>query len=75
MVASIGSRVAVTDERKACHINLDLHYPAGFQYNVFNTEFRGYADIPSGVTGVQQATYYFSGCMYTSSRRTTVLCV
>jgi len=60
-VASIGPGVAVTDNRLNCQLNLDLEYPAGFQYSVLGTEFRGYAGLDAGVTGVQQATYYFSG--------------
>jgi hypothetical protein len=62
MVASIGSGVAVTENRKNCQINLNLQYPAGFQYSILSTTFRGYASIAKGVTGLQQATYYFSGC-------------
>jgi Domain of unknown function (DUF4360) len=64
MVASIGTGVAVTENRKNCQINLDLRYPSGFTYSVLNTQFRGYADLAAGVTGVQSATYYFSGCTY-----------
>jgi len=60
-VASIGPGVAITDNRLNCQLNIDLQYPAGFQYSVLGTVFRGYAGLDKGVTGVQQATYYFSG--------------
>jgi hypothetical protein len=62
-VASIGPGIAITESRLNCQINLDLEYPTGFQYSILNTDFRGYAGLDKGVTGVQQATYYFSGCM------------
>jgi hypothetical protein len=61
MVASIGPGVPITDERVNCQLNIDLEYPSGFQYSILSTEFRGYAGLDSGVTGTQEATYYFSG--------------
>jgi len=70
-VASIGPGVAVTENRLNCQINLDLEYPSGFQYSVLNTEFRGYAAMDKGVTGVQEATYYFSGATAQASTQTT----
>jgi len=70
-VASIGPGVAVTNNRLNCQLNLDLQYPAGFQYSVLGTEFRGYAGLDAGVTGVQQATYYFSGSSTQVSTSTT----
>lgn len=60
-VASIGPGVAVTENRKNCQINLDLAYPSGFQYSIFNTVYRGYVGIDAGVTARQQSTFYFSG--------------
>jgi len=60
-VASIGPGVAITETRKNCQLNLDLHYPGGFQYSVFSTIYRGYVSLDKGVTARQSATYYFSG--------------
>jgi hypothetical protein len=62
-VASIGPGVAVTSNRVNCQLNINLKYPSGFQYSILGTEFRGYSKLDKGVTGVQSATYYFSGCM------------
>lgn len=70
-VASIGPGVPVTDERLNCQLNLDLEYPSGFQYSILNTEFRGYAGLDAGVTGVQAATYYFSGSTAQAMTSTT----
>jgi len=71
MVASIGTGVPVTENRKNCQLNIDLQYPSGFQYSVLSTEFRGYAALAAGVNGVQQATYYFSGSSAQASTSTT----
>ncbi|EHK97611.1 hypothetical protein M7I_6622 [Glarea lozoyensis 74030] len=60
-VASIGPGVATTESRKFCQINLQLHYPQGFQYSIMSTIYRGYAALDAGVSGTQEATYYFSG--------------
>jgi hypothetical protein len=60
-VASIGPGVSATENRKNCQLNLDLQYPSGFQYSIFATTFRGYTAMDAGVSGVQKATYYFSG--------------
>lgn len=63
-VASIGPGVAITENRKNCQLDIDLQYPSGFQYSVFNADYRGYAALDANVTGTQQSTYYFSGRMY-----------
>jgi len=60
-VASIGPGVAVAQSRKNCQLNLDLRYPSGFQYSIFNTAYRGYVGLDAGVTGQQATTFYFSG--------------
>lgn len=60
-VASIGPGVAITESRKNCQLNIDLEYPSGFQYSIFSQVYRGYVELDAGVTGLQEATYYFSG--------------
>ncbi|OCL04504.1 hypothetical protein AOQ84DRAFT_116170 [Glonium stellatum] len=60
-VASIGPSISVTESRKNCQLNVDITYPGGFQYSVFSADYRGYAAIDKGVTGVLKSTYYFSG--------------
>jgi len=70
-VASIGPGISVTAGRLNCQLNVDLQYPSGFQYSVLGTTFRGYAGLDKGVSGVQQATYYFSGSSTQVSTSTT----
>lgn len=60
-IASIGPGIAVTEQRKNCQLNVDIQYPGGFQYSVLSADYRGYAAIDKGVTGVLKSTYYFSG--------------
>ena len=60
-VASLGKGISITESRKNCQLNIDLLYPAGFQYSIFSADYRGYVAIDKGVTGTQKSTYYFSG--------------
>jgi len=60
-IASIGPGIAVTEQRKNCQLNIALNYPGGFQYSVLSADYRGYAALQKGVSGVLKSTYYFSG--------------
>lgn len=60
-VASIGPGVAFVERRKNCNINVKLHYPSGYQYTLYQTDYTGYADIEKGVTAKQQSEYWFAG--------------
>lgn len=47
-VASSGRGVPVTDQRKNCQVNLDLHYPQGWQYSIAEVDYRGFVALPAG---------------------------
>lgn len=70
-VASIGPGIPATQTRLNCQLNIDLQYPSGFQYSILGTQFRGYAGLDKGVTGIQSANYYFSGSPTQVSTSTT----
>jgi len=61
LIAAVGPGVPVTQHRKNCQITLDIHYPGGFQFSIFKADYRGYAQLDAGITGLQKSTYYFSG--------------
>ncbi len=60
-VASSGTGVPVTEQRKNCQVNVNLRYPQGWSYSVVSVDYRGYAQLPAGVTATQKANYYFAG--------------
>ena len=60
-IAQIGPGTMPTDHRKNCQINLDVHYPGGWQFSLFSVDYRGFEALDAGITGNQLATYYFSG--------------
>lgn len=60
-IAESGKTVSASKNRKNCQLNVKLHFPQGWQFSVFKADYRGYAQVPKGITGVCKATYYFSG--------------
>jgi len=70
-VAQIGPGTLPADHRKNCQVNLDVHYPGGWQFSLFSVDYRGFENIDRGVTGHQAATYYFSGQTSQISAATT----
>ncbi|KUJ11427.1 uncharacterized protein LY89DRAFT_225543 [Mollisia scopiformis] len=59
--AAVGSNASVTDQRKACQINISLNYPAGLQFTLVNSTYSGYANLGYGVNGTHNLSMYFSG--------------
>ena len=57
--ASQGSGVAARLRQVNCNIAINLLVPQGFSFSLFEAEYRGYADLPSGLRGVQTTTYAF----------------
>jgi hypothetical protein len=60
-IASQGTGVPVTNNRKNCQISLNLHLPVGIQVSVGTVDYRGYVQLPAGVTATQGAIYSFVG--------------
>lgn len=60
-IAEIGPGLPLSGARKNCQINLNMHYPQGFQYSVLSSDYRGYIRLDRGVSATQRANYYFSG--------------
>jgi len=70
-IVDVGPGISISKNRANCQINVDLHYPAGFQWSIYTQDYRGYASLDKGVTGLQKATYYFSGMSQQASTSTT----
>lgn len=62
-MAQTGPGTTPAQGRSFCQINMLLDYPAGFQYSVLSTTYRGYVNLDAGVSGTLGALYYFSGRM------------
>jgi hypothetical protein len=60
-LAQVGVGAKPTDFRKNCQISLKVHVPQGFTYGVAQADYRGFAHLVKGATGLQRANYYFQG--------------
>lgn len=60
-LAQTGPQSAPTDIRKNCQLALRVHVPQGFTFAIAQADYRGFADLASGATGMEQANYYFQG--------------
>jgi uncharacterized protein DUF4360 len=67
-LAEVGVGASPTDFRKNCQLNLGVHIPQGFTYAIASVDYRGYAYLADGATGIQQAQYYFQGDSQTAAQ-------
>lgn len=66
-VAQAGADIPRTDFRKNCQLTVDVVVPPGQTYAVVTADYRGYAYLEPGATGLQKANYYFQGMPETQS--------
>ncbi len=57
-VASSGHGVPVTEGRKNCQLNLNLHLPSGSGQFCAAVTYRGYVQLPAGMQAESKAVYY-----------------
>jgi hypothetical protein len=60
-VASTGPGVAIGEGRKNCQINVNLNIPGGWSFSIATVDYRGYVQLPAGMTAEQKSIYYFQG--------------
>jgi hypothetical protein len=60
-IAETGPGISLTESRKNCQVNVTIHIPQGFTFAIASVDYRGSADIPSGASGLEKATYFFQG--------------
>jgi hypothetical protein len=70
-LAKVGGTSLPTDFRKNCQLNLIVHVPHGFTYAIMSTDYRGFASLEPGSSGVEKASYYFQGSPATAFRTHT----
>ncbi|MBO8184104.1 DUF4360 domain-containing protein [Streptomyces spirodelae] len=66
-LAQVGPNSKPTDRRKNCQLNLIVHVPQGFTYAIVSADYRGYAYLQPGASGLQKASYYFQGSSDTAA--------
>jgi hypothetical protein len=64
--AQAGGASDPTDFRKNCQINLGVHVPQGFTYAIAGADYRGFAHLEAGASGMEKANYYHQGMAQTT---------
>jgi len=67
-LAQVGVGSTPTGFRKNCQLNILVHVPQGFTYAVARADYRGFASLAAGATGMQRSSYYFQGSPNTDIR-------
>ncbi|TYK46795.1 DUF4360 domain-containing protein [Actinomadura decatromicini] len=60
-LAQAGGGSKPTDFRKNCQLNLRVHVPQGFTYAIAGADYRGFASLADGASGLERASYYHQG--------------
>ena len=60
-LAQVGVGSVPTDFRKNCQLNILVHVPQGFTYAIASANYRGFASLAAGATGLERANYFFQG--------------
>jgi hypothetical protein len=60
-IAWAGAGTDPTDFRKNCQLNLQIHVPQGFTYAIARADYRGFAQLRRGASGLHRTAYYFQG--------------
>jgi hypothetical protein len=60
-IAEIGPGISVREARKNCQISIDLNYPRGWSFALMGLEYRGFANLDTGVEAVQRTSHYYAG--------------
>jgi hypothetical protein len=50
-----------TDSRKDCVIDIDIRYPDNWSFGIQSIDYRGYAQLPAGISAVHRSRYNFQG--------------
>ncbi|MEV4437026.1 DUF4360 domain-containing protein [Streptomyces sp. NPDC049555] len=66
-LAQVGIGAKPTDFRKNCQLGLNVHVPQGFTYAISRADYRGFAHLERGATGMERAGYYFQGSPQTTA--------
>ncbi|MFY1674217.1 DUF4360 domain-containing protein [Plantactinospora sp. WMMB334] len=67
-LAQAGAGTAPTDFRKNCQLVLEVKIPGGFTYAIRQADYRGFAHLERGASGMQRTSYYIQGTSPTDAR-------
>lgn len=50
-----------SEAKKTCELQVRVNHPADYTYAVEATDYRGFADLDAGTSGIKKASYHFVG--------------
>ncbi|WP_067796979.1 DUF4360 domain-containing protein [Actinomadura formosensis] len=71
-LAQAGGASGPTEFRKNCQISMQVHVPQGFTYAIAGADYRGFAHLADGASGMERASYYHQGMAQTTPVSHTV---
>ncbi|GAA4239744.1 DUF4360 domain-containing protein [Actinomadura meridiana] len=71
-LAQAGGKSSPVDFRKNCQLALRVHVPQGFTYAIAGADYRGFAYLADGASGLERASYYHQGQAQTTPVSHTV---
>jgi hypothetical protein len=57
-VASLGPGIPITENRKNCRLNLKIHSPGGWTFDIISVDTRGYVQLNEGVHALTDVDFY-----------------
>jgi hypothetical protein len=60
-VAQTGGNSTAADAYKVCNLQINLRIPHGWSYTILGVDYRGFANLDAGVSGVQRSEYWLQG--------------
>jgi hypothetical protein len=72
-VASKSPGSSPRDARKDCTITVNLVYPEKWSFAIQAIDYRGYAQLPDGITAIHRSRFNFQGSNPKPSTRTTMV--
>ena len=59
--AAIGPHVPPSLWSKNCNVNFRLHYPQGYTFTLFKTEYIGHVELDRGIQAIEESSFWFAG--------------
>lgn len=58
-LAEVGPTTPGGRAKTSCRVTIDLRFPQGWSYSLFDVDYRGYRSLDSGVQATHRSKYYY----------------
>jgi hypothetical protein len=60
-LASTGAGVPITESRKNCQLNINMHVPQGWTFAITTFDYKGHVELARDQAAELKSTYYYEG--------------